>query len=57
MKEYAKEHQLLLPQQLGNIFLGLGGFHMDKVAVACIGRYLEDSEVENIMIENEVFGV
>lgn len=52
----AKELQLLQPEKFSNIFLGLGGFHMAKVVISCIGKYLEDSGVEHVFTENEIFG-
>ena len=39
----AKELQLLFPETFDNIFLGLGGFHMEKTIIACIGKYLQGS--------------
>ena len=36
----AKEIQLLKPEQFNNIFLGLGGFHMEKIVLACLGTYI-----------------
>ena len=50
----AKELQLLNPTLFDNIFLGLGGFHMEKVMIACCGKYLEDTGVDSIFLENEV---
>ena len=35
--QYAKELQLLNPNEFSNIILGLGGFHMEKVILACCG--------------------
>ena len=35
----AKEIQLLNPEEFDNIFLGLGGFHFEKVLIACCGKY------------------
>ena len=49
-----KELQLLNPTLFDNIFLGLGGFHMEKVMIACCGKYLEDTGVDSIFLENEV---
>ena len=40
----AKEIQLLKSDQFNNIFLGLGGFHMEKIVLACLGAYLEHSQ-------------
>ena len=51
-----KELQLLNPVLFSNIFLGLGGFHMEKVIIACCGKYLEDVGVDSIFVENEVYG-
>ena len=43
----AKEKQLLRPQEIDNIFLGLGGFHMEKVVLACLGSFLKESGTKN----------
>ena len=47
---------MLKPKEFDNIFLGLGGFHMEKVVIACIGQYLGDIGIENVLVENEIFG-
>lgn len=52
----AKEIQLLNPERFGNIFLCLGGFHFEKVLIACCGKYLEETGVDTILIANEVYG-
>ena len=52
----AKELQLQNPVQLSNIFLGIGGFHLEKNLLACCVVYLEGTGVENILVENEIFG-
>ena len=52
----AKELQLLNRNQFENIFLGLGGFHMEKVLIACCGLYIENMGMENVFVENEIFG-
>ena len=52
----AKELQLSDPDGFSNIFNGLGGFHIEKVIISCIGKFLEESWIENIFIENEIFG-
>ena len=41
----AKELQLLYPARFENIFLGIGGFHMENVIIACY-----------VLVENEIFG-
>ena len=52
----AKEPQLLNGTLFDNIFLGLGGFHIEKVMIVCCGKYLEDTGVDSIFVENEVYG-
>ena len=52
----AKELQLLDPDGFCNILIGLGGFHLEKVIISCIGKFLEESGTENIFVENEIFG-
>ena len=52
----AKEIQLLRPQEFDNIFLGLGGFHMEKVVLACLGSFLKESGAMSVFVETEVFG-
>ena len=52
----AKELQLINPDKFGNIFLDLGGFHLEKVIIACCGKYLEESGIDSIFVERENFG-
>ena len=52
----AKELQLLNPDDFSNTFLGLGGFHMEKVVIACCGKFLENVGIDSVLVENEVFG-
>ena len=52
----AKELQLLNQQKFANIFLGIGGFHMEKVVISCCGKYLEDSGIDSVLVENEIYG-
>ena len=51
----AKELQLLNPEGFGNIFLGFGGFHLESMLIACIGKFLEKRRFENVFVENEIF--
>ena len=51
----AEELQLLDPARFGNIFLDLGS-HTEKVMIACCGKYLEDTGIDSILVENEVYG-
>ena len=46
-----KELQLLFPETFDNIFLGLGGFHMEKTIIACIRKYLQGSGVDSIFYQ------
>ena len=52
-----KELQLLNRNLYENIFLGLGGFHMEKVLIACCGSYFKDTGIDNIFVENKIFGL
>ena len=52
----AKELQLLNPDGFSNIFLGLGGFHTEKVLIACCGKFLENIGIDSVLVENEIFG-
>ena len=52
----AKETQLLKSDEFDNIVVGLGGFHTEKVVLACIGKYLEGSGAEEILVQTGCFG-
>ena len=52
----AKELQLLHPEKFSNIFLGRGGFHLEKVLIACCGKYLEESGISQVLAALEIFG-
>ena len=52
----AKEIQLVHPEKFSNVFLGLGGFHLQKVVLACIGLYLRSSGAFEIIVETETMG-
>ena len=54
MYHTAKEIQLLYPQKFNNIFLGIGGFHFEKVVIGCFGTYLEWSVIQNISVKEKV---
>ena len=49
--------QLMHPKEFENIFLDLGGFHREKVVIACVGRFLEDVGVDSVFVANEIFGL
>ena len=52
----AKEIKLLRPDEFRNIFLGMGGFHTEKIVLACLGKYLEKSGIEKVFEITETFG-
>lgn len=52
----AKELQLLNPKKFENIFLGLGGFHTEKILIACCGAYLRETGIDSVLVENGVYG-
>lgn len=52
----ARHIQLLRPGEFKNIVLCLGSFHMTKVALGCLGKYLKGSGAETILTESSVFG-
>ena len=43
------------PQEFDNIFLGLGGFHIQKLVLACLGSFLKESGAKNVFVVTEVF--
>ena len=45
----AREIQLLRPDEFKNVVLCMGSFHMAKVALGCIGKYLKGSGAESIL--------
>ena len=53
----AREIQLIRPDEFNNIVICLGSFHMTKIALGCVGKYLKGSGAENILIESGIFGV
>ena len=44
------------PQKFSNIFLGIGGFLLEKVVIGCLGAYLESSGIQNLLVEEKVYG-
>ena len=47
----------LATNEFTDLVLLLGSFHMTKILLACIGKYLTGSGLQNVFIENHVFGV
>ena len=52
-----REIQLIRPEEFQDIVLCMGSFHMAKVALGCVGKYLKGSGVESILLESGTFGV
>ena len=52
----AKEIQPVKPDESGNLFLSLGGFHMENILLACLGAYLEPSRMFAVLVETECNG-
>ena len=50
----AKEFQLLNPEKFGNIFLGIEGFHHEEVVLACCEKYLAESSIDSIFVEQKL---
>lgn len=53
----ARQITLTHEKEFENIVLVLGNFHLIKVVLSCIGKYLKNSGVDNIFIETGLFGV
>lgn len=53
----AREIQLIRPEEFQDIVLCMGSFHMAKVALGCLGKYLKGSGAESILVESATFGV
>ena len=53
----AREIQLICPEQFQDMVLCMVSFHMVKVALGCVGKYLKESGAESILVERGTFGV
>ena len=53
----AREIQLTRPNEFHDLVLCMGTFHMAKVALGCLGKYLKGSGAETIFVESATFGV
>ena len=51
----ARDILLTNPSEFGAIVLLLGSFHMIKIVLGCIGKYLQGSGAESIWTENAIF--
>lgn len=52
----ARHIMLLHPEEFSDIVLLLGPFHLAKIMLACIGKYLKGSGADVIFMECSVFG-
>ena len=53
----AREIMLMRPEEFKDLILCMGSFHMAKILLGCLGKYLRGSGGENIWIKNLVFGI
>ena len=53
----AKEIQLQQPEKFDNTFLGIIGFHLEKIVFTCCGKYLEESGIESVLTETAIYGI
>ena len=51
----SRELQLLSHDSFHNIFLGIGGFHMEKAVIACLGKYLKGTGIDKVLVNNEIY--
>lgn len=53
----AKEFQQTHPEKkLLIFFIGIGVFYMEKIMIACCGKYLEERGISSVLVANEIFG-
>ena len=52
----AREIMMLRPEEFTDLTLCLGSFHLLKIYLGCVGKYLRGSGADSIWIENEIFG-
>lgn len=52
----ARDIQLLHPEEFSDLVICLGSFHLLKIYLGCIGKYVRGSAAESIFIENDIFG-
>ena len=45
------------PEHFRDLVPMMGGFHMAKAAVHCVGKYLRRSEMEDAFVETKTFGL
>ena len=42
-------------KKFGNMFLGIGGFPLEKVVIGCLRTHLESSGIQNLLAEEKVY--
>ena len=52
----AKHIQLACGEKFKNLFIMIGGFHLLKAGLACVGKYMRNSGIENLLVESRIFG-
>jgi hypothetical protein len=53
----AREVKLLHPGEFSDLVICMGSFHMMKVVLNCLGKYLRGSGAEKVWTESMVFGI
>ena len=53
----AREIMLMRPEEFKDLILCMGSFHMAKILLGCLGKYLPGSGARNTWIENLVVGI
>ena len=36
--------------------MGLGGCHMEKIVMACLGKYLKGTGIDKVLINTDIYG-
>ena len=50
----AKEIQLFKPGHFGKIFFGMGPFHMEKIVIACLGKFKADQDSTSCELDQQI---
>ena len=53
----AREIKLIHPDKFKGLVLCMGSFHMMKIVLGCLGKYLKGSGAQKIWTESSIFGV
>lgn len=52
----AREIQFMFSDKFDNLFIGLGGFHTEKIILACCGQLLNTIGIRDVFVQNEIYG-